>query len=211
MAQGKPDERAARVWIGVWGALAGEVRQKRDPLGARFPRGRLLVQGAERRVGDPPEPPERPGGGEHHAHRMPGARHRMAEHVGPAQRIRAVAGKRREDDAGGPEHDGRQARLVHADPDCAGRLVTGAADLGRLAHRRQPLGRDLERREHLLAPPAAGDVEQERPGRVRGVRRQLAEEPEPDVVLRQQHVGDPLVDLRLVAPEPEQLRCGEPG
>ena len=53
------------------------------------------------------------------------------------------------------------------------------------------------------------DVEEQRPRGVRDVGRVLAGQPEVDVVLRQQHPPDARVGLRLVAPQPEQLRRGE--
>jgi hypothetical protein len=55
------------------------------------------------------------------------------------------------------------------------------------------------------------DVEEQRAGGVRHVDRPLAAQPQPHVVLRQQDVGDPLVDVGLVLAQPQQLRRGEPG
>ena len=49
------------------------------------------------------------------------------------------------------------------------------------------------------------------PGRVGDVDRVLARAPEADVVLRQQDVRDPRERLRLVRPQPEQLRRREAG
>ena len=50
-----------------------------------------------------------------------------------------------------------------------------------------------------------------RPGPVRLVHRVLAGEPEPHVVLGQEHVADPGPDLRLVVADPDELGRGEPG
>ena len=47
----QPDERAARVRVGVRRPLAGEVREEHEPLGARLPRLRLGDQRVERRLG----------------------------------------------------------------------------------------------------------------------------------------------------------------
>ncbi len=74
----------------------------------------------------------------------------------------------------------------------------------------QPRGQ-LEQLQQLVAPAPAGDVEEQRPRRVGRVDRALACEPEAHVVLREQHVRDPAEDLRLVVPEPEQLRRRETG
>ena len=100
---------------------------------------------------------------------------------------------------------------MHADADRPGRLVARTGDLRGLAHRRQPLPRDLQRREHLLAPAPVRDVEEEGSRRVGGIGRLLAEEPEADVILREQDVGDSPVDVRLVPAQPEELRRREAG
>ena len=133
----------------------------------------------------------------------------MAERVEARLRIGAIAGQHAEHDARRPEHDRQRPGRVDADAECAGGLVARAADLGRLVRARQPLARDLERVEHLVAPPPVPDVEEERPGRVGRVDRELALELQADVVLRQQDVADPAVDVRLVPAEPEELRRGE--
>jgi hypothetical protein len=79
----------------------------------------------------------------------------------------------------------------------------------RLRHRRQPFRRDLERRHDLVRPAALLDVEEQGPGRVRGVDAVLAGQAEEHVVLRQQDAARRGEDLRLVPAEPEELRCGE--
>jgi hypothetical protein len=53
------------------------------------------------------------------------------------------------------------------------------------------------------------DVEEQRAGGIRHVDRPLAAQSQPHVVLRQQDVGDPLVDVGLVLAQPQQLRRGE--
>ena len=120
-----------------------------------------------------------------------------------------VLGQGREDDARRAEHDRQRPRPVDAHAERTRRLVARSADLGRLVRRRQPLPRQLERVEHGAAPAPVRDVVEERAGRVRGVDRVLARHPEPHVVLRQQHVADPGVRLRLVLPQPEELRRRE--
>jgi hypothetical protein len=52
-------------------------------------------------------------------------------------------------------------------------------------------------------------VEEQGPGGVRDVGRVFAREPEPHVILRQQHAGDPGIDVGLVPAQPEQLRRRE--
>ena len=71
--------------------------------------------------------------------------------------------------------------------------------------------RNVERREHFLRPAPPGDVEEQRPRRVGDVCRPLTGEPEPHVVLRQADPGDLRERRRLVAAQPEELRCREPG
>ena len=65
--------------------------------------------------------------------------------------------------------------------------------------------------EHLRRPVARGEVEQQRAGAIGLVHRVLAGQPEPHVVLGQQHVGDARPDVRLVVADPDQLGRGEPG
>ena len=63
-------------------------------------------------------------------------------------------------------------------------LVACTCDLGGLVDGWEPFVRQLERFEHLVAPPPVRDVEEERAGRVRCVDRPLAGETQADVVLR---------------------------
>ena len=89
--------------------------------------------------------------------------------------------------------------------------VTAPVTSRPLERRRQPGPRDLERVEHLGRPVARGEVEQERSGAVGLVERVLAGQPEAHVVLGEQDVGDAAPDVRLVLPDPEELRRGEAG
>src|SRR5207237_1081119 len=109
-----------------------------------------------------------------------------------------------------PSNTARAPRSVDADPERRGGLVAGAGDLRRLVDGRQPLARDLERLEHLVAPAPPRHVEEERPRGVGDVDRVPPAQAEPHVVLRQEDVPDPRVRLRLVAAEPEELRRREP-
>ena len=155
VAERKPRERTPRIRIGMRRSLSGEVGSEEKSLGARGPRGRvgeqLLVAGAEHIV----QPAERAGRREHHAHRVPGVRDRMAERVQARLRVGGVRGQRREDDPGGAEHDGQASGAVDSDPERAGRLVAGATDLRALVGVRQPGGRQLEQLQQLAAPLAA--------------------------------------------------------
>ena len=201
---------AARTSGSAWGVRSpARYGAKRTPSDA----GRVLSGfRVERPVVDADEvaePAERAGGREHHAHRVPGPGHRVAEDVRARQRIGRERVERGEDDAGRAEHDGERAGLDDADAERGRRLVSRAGDLGRLVRARKPLARELERGAHLVAPASLRDVEEQRPGSVRDVGRVLAAEAQPHVVLRQQDVRDPRVRLRLVPPKPEQLRRGE--
>ena len=135
----------------------------------------------------------------------------MAEGVHASRGVVGVLGERGEDDAGGPEDDRDRARCDDADAERGGLLVARSGDLGRLAHGRKPLGRDLERVQHLVRPAPPRDVEEERPGGVGRVDRPLAGQPETHVVLREHDAVDARVDLGLVPAQPQELRRGEAG
>ena len=107
-------------------------------------------------------------------------------------------------------------------PNGPGRLIAGAGGDGhagggrpghlrRLEHAGQPDAVDLEDVEDLIRPAPRGNVEEQRPGCVGHVDRTLAAEAEPHVVLRQEHVGDARVHVRLVPAKPEELRSREAG
>ena len=128
-------ERAARVRVGVRGALAGQVRQERQALGARAPSARPRPSA---RGTSPPTMPrshgQRAGGGQHHAHLVPGAGNGVAEGVDARLRVGAVLGQRGEDDAGGAHGDRQRPGPVDADAEPARGLVARAGrdgDAGR--------------------------------------------------------------------------------
>ena len=224
MAGAQPDERAARVGVGVRRALARQVGQEEDAAGAGWRRLGLGHQDFERHAGRErvARPLQGARGREHHAHRVPAARHRMAEHVHARLRIGMVGGQRGEDDAGGAEHQRDGAGPLHADAERGGGAIAGAGrhrnagggaagDLRRLEHSRHPGLGHVQRLQDGGREVAAGDVEQQRPGRVGHVDRLLAAEPQPHVILGQQHVADARVHLWLVRAQPQQLGRGEPG
>ena len=131
-----------------------------------------------------------------------------------------------------PERQRHRPRRDDADADRIGRLVAAAGDdrgagtqpggggglgrdhaghLGSFAGRRQPGRIDPERGDDLARPVAGRQVEQQRPGAVRLVEHVVAGQPEPQVVLGKQDMGDPPPDVRFVVPHPDELRRGEPG
>ena len=126
VAQLEPHERAAGVGIGVRRPLAGEVRQEQQPFRIRWPCRGLGDEGIERHVlGEGVvEPLEGAGGREHHAHRLPRVRTRVAEGVDTRLGIVRVGRKRREHDSRGPEHDGERPGARGTDADCRRRLIS---------------------------------------------------------------------------------------
>ena len=150
-----------------------------------------------------PEPTQRAGGGEHHAHCVPGPGNGVAEDVEARLRLRRVRGQRREDDSRGAENHRERPRPGDADPQRAGRLVPAlrrqpvsrsvalAGDFRRLQGRRQPLGRELERLEYFGAPAPLGDVEEQRARGIGDVGRALTRKAEAHIVLRKEDVADP--------------------
>ena len=158
----------------------------------------------------------------------------VAEGVDPARAARRSGGpSRRRSTPGGPERQRDRARVDDPDADGVRRLVAAARD-DRACRRAAPSPRrpprstvpvtagpsnvggsqrrvDPERVDDLGRPVARGEVEQDRAGAVGLVERVLAGQAEPDVVLRQQDVGDPRPDVRLVVADPDELRRGEPG
>ena len=138
----------------------------------------------------------------------------MAEDVHARLRVGREPRQRRKDDAGRPEDDRELPGPRDADTERGRRLVARAGrtrDIRRLIRGRKPLAGKLERVDHLLAPPAARDVEEQRTRRVGDVDCALAEELEPHVVLREQHRADAREDVRLVRAQPQQLRRRESG
>ena len=189
MSERQADEGPARLRVCVGGALALEVRLEEEALGARRHRrglGEDLVVRRSPRVcrhhcSDPAAESITP-----IACQVPGtAWQNVCRRASGSGRYSSQS---REDDAGRAENHGQEAGPDNADAERAGRLVAGAGDLGRLVGGRQPLARQLERVEHLLAPAPVGDVEEQRPGGVGDVDRALAGAAVADVVLRQQDV-----------------------
>ena len=203
-------------------ALAREVGQEDDAAGARGSRRGFVHQLLERhaRRERVARPLQRARGREHHSHRVPGARHRVAEHVHARLRIGLVGGQRGEHDAGGPEHERDGPGPLDSDAERRGGAVArargdgnavrrAARDLGRLERARHPLLGQLERLQDGGREAALGDVEEQRARGVCHVDRALAAEPQPHVVLGQQDVPDARVGRGLVLAQPEQLGGGE--
>ena len=133
----------------------------------------------------------------------------MAERVHTGGGIGAELGERGQDDTRRPEHHRERARFHRAHAERRRLLVSRTRDLRRLVHGREPFARNRERVCDFLGPAPAGDVEEQRARRVGDVGRVLPGEAQPDVVLGQQDVADPGVDVRLVPSQPQQLRSGE--
>ena len=211
MVERKSRERAPGIGVGVRRALAREVRREENAVCARrrlrSVGQQLLVACAE----DVAQPAERAGGREHHAHRVPGVRDGVAERMHSRLRVGGECGQGREHDTGRAEHDRQAPGPVDPDAERSGRLVAGAADRRALVRVREPGERQLEQLQHLGAPTPPRDVEEQRPGGVGRVDRALPGEPEADVVLGEQDVRDPRIDVGLVPAQPEQLRRSEPG
>ena len=113
VAQLEADERCAGVRIRVRRALAREVRLEEQALGSGRPALRFAQQVVVVAAGHAvAQPAERAGRGEHHAHRVPPARHRVTEDVHTAVCVRPVGRQRREDDSGRAEHDGERPGAI---------------------------------------------------------------------------------------------------
>jgi hypothetical protein len=89
--------------------------------------------------------------------------------------------------------------------------VTGdfSGDSAGLEHLRKRTLIQSCRRKHGLRPPPAYDVEHQGARSVRNVRDNLAGQPEPHVVFRQEYVPHATPRFRFVLPHPEQLRKSE--
>ena len=232
MADRQPDECAAGEWIRVGRPLAAEVGEEQQPLTAgRDTGGRrdeVVVRDAGRdRVA---QPAQAPGRRQHHAHQVPPAGDRMAEGVEPAVRLDDRGVRRREHDPGraerqcpDPGHHRADANRVRGlvaaarDDGCAGSQSRGRGGLfgDPASHRRalvrrgQPSRIDPQRVDELRRPGPRREVEQHRAGAIGDIGGGNAGEPPAEVVLW--HRRDPCPDLRLVAPDPEELRGGEAG
>src|SRR5918997_1366341 len=90
-------------------------------------------------------------------------------------------------------------------------LAQGARALRSLVDLRHPLLGDLQGVQDLAGPVAGPDVEEEGAGGVRGVGGVLTGEHEPDVVLGEEHAGDPGVVIRFLVAEPDYFRRLEAG
>ena len=235
MGEGQADERAAGERVGVRRALAGEVGQEQEPVAARAgPRRR----GATRSSYDAPGASasrnqrrlpaadsitdimcQRPGTAWQKAWTRPRASKSGRSVVAkttpdvPSDRATTPGSTAPTPTALAawsppPATTGVPARSpvaaaapavttpVTSGPSCVGGIQAGsipsaASDLGR--------------------PVAGGQVEEHRPRAVGLVHRVVAGEAEPDVVLRQQDVGDPRPDVRLVVADPDELGGGEAG
>ena len=115
--------------------------------------------------------------------------------------VGAICGERGEHHARRSQDDRRRPRSVDTDAERGRCTVSGTGrhgnsgrrgpgDRRRLEHRGKPGQRDLERVEHLVAPPTPRDVEEERSGGVGHVDGVFAGKPEPDVVLGEEDVSD---------------------
>ena len=234
MAQRQANEGAAceRVWMRA--ALPGEVGEEPEAVAAGRhgigPSQEHVVAGARRhRIA---EPAQAAGRRQHDRHHVPSSRHGMAEGMDPPARVEERPIGAGEDDPRRPQRERGGAGRHRTDPDPIGRLVTAAGHdrrarpqpgLGRrcIGHApghlrpfegaRQPGRRDAQRLQHDRGPVARRQVEQQRAGRIGLVDRMLAGQLEANVVLGQQHMGDPRPHLRLVLADPEQLRRREAG
>ena len=103
-----------------------------QPLGLGRQLGELAAD-------DAAQPRQRAGGGQHHAHLVPGAGHGVAEGVHAGLRVGAVLRQRGEDDAGRAHRHRQRPGPVDADAEPARGLVAragGDGDAGRACARR---------------------------------------------------------------------------
>ena len=226
-----------RVHVGR--ALAGEVGQEQEPVGAgrhgsgllQQRRERIAVAGVER--GDlVAVPGQSTARGQDDAHQVVAAGNRGAERV---ERTLGVDARRRavhEQGARGADRADAMPVLDQAGADRGAGIVAAAGDHGRagrqagrggslggqpagdlgpLEHPRQQVRRHLQGGQDLDAVVAAGEVEEQGAGRVRGVGRVLAGEPQADEVLGQEQLGDPGGGVGLLVAQPQQLGRLHPG
>ena len=164
MADGQADPGALGVGVEVRGALAGQVGQEEEPLGAGAGQGGLV---GEQEVGVVAlrlgrgdlglaqlvaEPLEAAAGREHDAHDVPGAGHGVAAALEPARGVEAELLGVGEDDARGPHRRRDDARADDPVADRAGRLVAAAAD----DRRRRRAGRSPPHPSSLTLPETSG-------------------------------------------------------
>jgi hypothetical protein len=170
VAQRQPDERAARVWVQVRRALAAQVRQEQQPLGAGRDRVGLGDQRVEVRAGQVAPPAQRAARRQRDGHQVERVRHGVAEGVDAARRVGRERVAVREEHAAGADRGGHRAFAHDADADRRGGVVAAArghrqpvrepelgghvvaqraGHLRALVDVRQPLARDLQRVEDL--------------------------------------------------------------
>ena len=157
----RPGERAARVGVGVRRALAGQVGQEGQALDAGRPRRGLGGQRVEVVAGrdDVAQPAQRARRRQHHAHRVPGAGHGVAERVHAGLRVGAVrVAARRTRRRRCPSDDrGRAPAAIDAGAERARGLVAGARGDGHAGGRacRDTSGDSSARRQPRRGRPPA--------------------------------------------------------
>ena len=167
VAELEADERAARVGVGVGRALALQVRLEEQALRARAATRRLgerARRGGRRACRGATAASRPPRASRPSRATFPGTawQKTCSRASGPAG-TRAAPRRRRPRCRGRPR-PGRGRRRRRRAPPRPGRRRRAIAV--RLVRGRQPLARELERREHLVAPAPVRDVEEQRPGRV---------------------------------------------
>ena len=177
---------------------AGRSAPRRPPASARPPpRSVVVVDAGRERVAQPAQRARRR---QHHAHRVPGAGHGVAERVHARLRVgretrRSAANTTPEVPSTTETGPGRSTPTPSApaawSPAPAATGTARPAVVARyrraLEQRRQPArGRAPARRAPRRSSARCGDVEQQRPGRVGDVGGVLAAQPQADVVLGQQ-------------------------
>ncbi len=234
VAHGQTDEGATGARVGVRSPLTGQVREKEQSLApGRHLRG-AGDQFLEAPVGGKcvPGPSQAPRRREHHTHHVPSSRDGVAEGVDPP------TGLHRRTFRGGEDHPRRPQRERHdsgsdrTDTDGIGRLIAsprhhrrplakacrpgrllaeGPGHFRALVRRGEQRGVEIEGVEHLRGPGASGEIEEDRPRPVGHIDGKPTGEPEPQVVLGEQHVANSLPARRLVIAYPEQLGSREAG
>ena len=153
----------------------------------------------------------------------------MAEGMHRRRRVRLIAVVRREQHARGAERHEGLPGLHDAHPDGRGRVVARAPRDDRRPHAPAPrqlraeraghvrpldkprhrLPRQPRPRQQIVRPVPRAGVEPARPRRVRHLGHVLSGQPEPQVVLRQQHLRHAPEQRGLVVPDPCELRRRE--
>ncbi len=146
---------------------------------------------------------ELPGVGEEYPARPHrGAHEPGADDPGPYRRRRVVP-------AAGGHRDARGQTYLGGHT-----LAQGARALGPLVDTGHPLVGDLQGVQDLAGPLALPHVEEKGAGGVGGVGGVLAGQPQPDVVLGQEHAGHPPEVLGLLVAQPDyfwRLEAGQGG